>query len=103
VYAIMRTGGKQYRVEPGDTVRVEKLAADQGTSVRIDDVLLFSDQGGVRVGKPRLSGVSILGTIVEQGRDRKIRVFKHKHRKHYRRTHGHRQSYTALRIDSIEA
>ncbi|MBN2369201.1 MAG: 50S ribosomal protein L21 [Vicinamibacteria bacterium] len=103
MYAIIRTGGKQYRVEPGETVCVEKLAADQGASVKIDDVLLVSNEGDVRVGNPCLSGVSVLGTIVDQGRGRKIRVFKYKHRKHYRRTRGHRQSYTALRIDSIEA
>jgi large subunit ribosomal protein L21 len=103
VYAIIRTGGKQYRVEPGDTLRVEKLAADQGANVKIDDVLLVSVGGDVRVGMPRVSGVSVRGTVVEQARGRKIRIFKHKRRKHYRRTHGHRQDYTALRIDSIEA
>jgi large subunit ribosomal protein L21 len=103
VYAIMRSGGRQYRVEPGDTVCVEKLPADEGAQVKIDDVLLISDDQGVRIGTPRLSGASITGTVVEQNRDRKIRVFKFKRRKHYRRTRGHRQSYTALHIDSIES
>jgi large subunit ribosomal protein L21 len=103
VYAIIRTGGKQYRVEPGGTVCVEKLSAEAGAQVKIDDVLLVSDGGSIRVGTPSLSGAAVLGTVVEQGRDKKIRVFKTKHRKHYRRTRGHRQSYTALRIDSIES
>jgi large subunit ribosomal protein L21 len=103
VYAIIRTGGKQYRVEPGDVVRLEHLEAEIGASVTLDDVLLVGGEDDVRVGAPRLENAAVVGTVVEQGRDRKIRVFKHKRRKHYRRTRGHRQSYTAVKIERVEA
>lgn len=103
MYAIVRTGGKQYRAEPGATIYVERLEADAGTQVTLDDVLAVSSEGGLQVGTPRLDGAAVVGTVVEQGRDHKVRVFKYKERKHYRRTRGHRQSYTALRIDTIRA
>ena len=103
VYAIVRTGGKQYRVEKGAVVRVEKLEGAVGTKVTLDDVLFVGGEGEPRVGSPRLEGVSVEGTVVEQDRDAKIRVFKYKKRKHYRRTRGHRQSFTALRIDAVRA
>jgi large subunit ribosomal protein L21 len=103
VYAIIRTGGKQYRVEPGDVVRLERLEAEIGASVTLDDVLLVGGEDDVQVGAPRLENAAVVGTVVEQGRDRKIRVFKHKRRKHYRRTKGHRQSFTAVKIERVEA
>jgi large subunit ribosomal protein L21 len=103
VYAIIRTGGKQYRVEKGDLVRFEKLEGAVGSQVTLDDVLLVGGEGEARVGSPRLEGASVVGTVVEQDRDAKIRVFKYKKRKHYRRTRGHRQSFTAVRIDSVQA
>lgn len=103
MYAIVRAGGKQYRVEAGATIYVERLAAPVGEKVTLDEVLLISDDGGVQVGAPRLDRASVVGTVLDQGRDHKIRVFKYKKRKHYRRTRGHRQSYTALRIDAINA
>jgi large subunit ribosomal protein L21 len=103
VYAIVRTGGKQYRVEKGDVLRVEKLDAAVGTKVTLEDVLFLGGEGEPRVGSPRLEGVSVAATVVEQDRDAKIRVFKYKKRKHYRRTRGHRQSFTALRIDAVQA
>ena len=103
MYAIVRTGGKQYRVEKGAVVRIEKLEGAVGTKVTLDDVLLVGGEGEPRVGSPRVEGVSVEGTVVEQDRDAKIRVFKYKKRKHYRRTRGHRQSYTALRIDAVRA
>jgi len=103
VYAIVRTGGKQYRVEKGAVVRVEKLEGAVGTKVTLDDVLFVGGEGEPRVGSPRVEGVSVEGTVVEQDRDAKIRVFKYKKRKHYRRTRGHRQSFTALRIDAVRA
>jgi len=103
VYAIVRTGGKQYRVEPGDVVRLERVEAEQGSSVTLDDVLLVGGDGEVRVGTPRLENASVVGTVVEQGRTPKLRVFKYKKRKHYRRTAGHRQSFTAVRIERVEA
>jgi len=104
VYAIIRTGGKQYRVEQGDIVRLERLAGEVGSSVTLDDVLLVSaGEGDVRVGTPRVAGASVVGTVVEQGRGAKVRVFKYKKRKHYRRTRGHRQHETAVRIDAVRA
>jgi large subunit ribosomal protein L21 len=102
LYAIVRTGGKQYRVEQGQTIYVEQLSAPVGEKVTIGEVLLLGEGDGIRVGTPLLTAASVSGTVVEQGRDHKIRVFKYKKRKHYRRTRGHRQSYTALRIDAIE-
>lgn len=103
VYAIVRTGGKQYRVEKGAVVRVEKLEGAVGSTVTLDDVLFVGGGGETRVGSPRLEGASVVGTVVEQDRAAKIRVFKYKKRKHYRRTRGHRQSFTALRIDAVRA
>jgi large subunit ribosomal protein L21 len=103
VYAIIRTGGKQYRVQQGDVVRVERLEGAVGATVTLADVLLVGGEAGPHVGTPRLEGASVVGTVVEQGRDAKIRVFKYKKRKHYRRTRGHRQSYTAVRIDAVRA
>jgi large subunit ribosomal protein L21 len=101
VYAIIRTGGKQYRVQQGDVVRVEHLDGEVGATVTLGDVLLVAGEGDPRVGGPRVEGASVVGTVVEQGRDAKIRVFKYKKRKHYRRTRGHRQSFTAVRIDAV--
>ena len=103
MYAIIRTGGKQYRVNPGDVVRVERLEGEVGSTVTLDDVLLVAGDGEARVGSPRLAGVSVVGTVVGHDRDAKVRVFKYKKRKHFRRTRGHRQSYTAVRIDAVRA
>ncbi len=103
MYAIIETGGKQYRVKPGDVVRVERLRGDVGSSVTLGDVLLVAGEGEPRVGSPHVSGVSVVGTVVAQDRDAKVRVFKFKKRKHYRRTRGHRQSFTAVRIDAVQA
>jgi large subunit ribosomal protein L21 len=103
VYAIIRAGGKQYRVEKGDVVRLERLDHEVGKSVTIDDVLLVGGDGDVRVGTPTVAGASVAATVVEQSRGAKIRVFKYKKRKHYRRTRGHRQHVTALRIDAVRA
>ena len=102
MYAIVKTGGKQYRVETGDTIYVERLSAGVGEKVTLDEVLLVGGDGEPRVGEPRVEKATVLGTVVEQDRDHKVRVFKYKKRKHYRRTRGHRQSYTALRIDGIQ-
>ncbi|HXY40008.1 MAG TPA: 50S ribosomal protein L21 [Vicinamibacteria bacterium] len=103
MYAIIRTGGKQYRVKPGDVVRVEHLEGEVGQSVTLADVLLLAGEGEPRVGNPLLAGVSVRGTVVEQDRSAKVRVFKYKKRKHYRRTRGHRQAFTAVRIDAVQA
>jgi len=104
VYAIIRTGGKQYRVEKGDVVRLERLDGDVGSNVTLEDVLLVSSgENDVRVGSPRVEGASVVGTVVEQSRGAKLRIFKYKKRKHYRRTRGHRQHETAVRIDAVRA
>jgi large subunit ribosomal protein L21 len=103
VYAIIRNGGRQHRVEAGSTVHLERLAGAVGDKVVLEEVLLVGGaEASPRLGLPLVEGVKVHGTVVEQGRDHKVRVFKFKHRKHYRRTRGHRQSYTAVRIDSIE-
>jgi large subunit ribosomal protein L21 len=104
VYAIIRAGGKQYRVEKGDVVRLERLEGTVGTSVTLDDVLLVSaGENDVKVGSPRVEGASVVGTVIEQSRTAKLRIFKYKKRKHYRRTRGHRQHVTAVRIDAVRA
>jgi large subunit ribosomal protein L21 len=102
VYAIIRSGGRQYRVAPGQTVRVERLDAEAGATVSLAEVLLIGGDGEARVGSPLVSGARVRATVLEGGRDRKVRVFKYKKRKHYRRTRGHRQAHTALRIEAIE-
>ena len=103
MYAIIRTGGKQYRVQAGDVVRFEHLSAPVGSTVTLDEVLLVGDEAGTRVGAPRVEKAAVVGTVVEDGRDRKIRILKYKKRKHYRRTKGHRQSFTAVRIEKVQA
>ena len=101
-YAIIRTGGKQYRVQPGTTLRVATLPGDAGASVEFNEVLLGSDGSTVRTGVPYLSGAKVTGEIVKHGRGEKIVVFKFKRRKNYRRKTGHRQKYTAVRITDVK-
>ena len=102
MYAIIRAGGKQYRVEQGDVLRLERLEGKVGSKVTLDDVLLVGGDD-LKVGSPKVAGASVEGTVVEQDRGAKIRVFKYKKRKHYRRTRGHRQHVTAVRIDAVRA
>lgn len=102
MYAVIRTGGKQVRVEPGERVRVEKLAGDPGEEIQLGDVLLVGDDDSVTVGTPVVDGASVRGTITAQARHPKIRVFKMKRRKGYRRMQGHRQDYTEVQVDSID-
>jgi large subunit ribosomal protein L21 len=103
MYAVVRSGGKQYRVSPGGSVRVERLTGEVGTSITLDEVLMVGGEGDIKIGTPTVDGASVTGTIVAQGRGPKIRVFKMKRRKGYRRTQGHRQDYTEIRIDGISA
>ena len=100
-YAIIRTGGKQFRVEPGQTIRIPSLLGDAGSSVEFNDVLLGSDGNNVRTGVPTLSGAKVTGEIVKHGRGDKIIVFKFKRRKNYARKIGHRQDFTEVRINDI--
>jgi len=101
MYAVVRSGGKQYRVSPGGSVRVEKLSGEVGASITLEDVLMIGGEGDIKIGAPTVDGASVNGTIVAQGRGAKIRVFKMKRRKGYRRSQGHRQDYTEIRIDGI--
>jgi large subunit ribosomal protein L21 len=103
MYAVVRTGGKQVRVAPGDAVRVEKLDGAVGDRVELEEVLLVGGEGDARIGTPLVDGAKVLGTITAQGRGEKITVFKMKRRKGYRRKAGHRQFYTEVRVDEIEA
>ncbi|MCF8052362.1 MAG: 50S ribosomal protein L21 [Desulfobacterales bacterium] len=102
MYAVVNTGGKQYKVAEGEVFRVEKLAGEVGDPVSFDRVLLFSDGEKVAVGQPALEDAAVKGHIVEQGKAKKVLVFKYKRRKRYRRKQGHRQRFTAVKIDSIE-
>ena len=103
MYAIVRTGGKQYQVACGDQVRVEKLAGNVGDSIDLVDVLMVSDGDDVKIGQPVLENAKVTAKIAEQGRGKKVIVFKRKRRKGYRLKKGHRQSYTALKIEEISA
>ncbi len=102
MYAIVNTGGKQYKVRQGDILKVEKIPGEIGSPVSFDKILMFSDGEKVDIGRPMLDHVTVKGHIVEQGKAKKIIVFKYKRRKRYRRKLGHRQRYTAVKIDSIE-
>ena len=101
MYAIIKTGGKQYRVQSGEQVRVEALSADVGTSVSLEEVLLVGSGDSVKVGAPLVSGAKVKATVVSQGRGDKVKIFKLRRRKHYQKTQGHRQNYTEVRIDDI--
>ncbi len=101
MYAIVKTGGKQYRVAPQDVIEVEKLAGEPGTTIILDQVLMVASDSGMQVGTPFVEGASVACELVEQKRGPKIIIFKKKRRKHYRRKKGHRQHYTVLRILEI--
>ena len=101
MYAVVATGGKQYRVEPGGVLRIEKIGGEVGETISLDEVLMFSDGNDVKVGTPRLDNITVTANIVEQGKAKKIIVFKQKRRKRYRSKRGHRQEYTAIRIETI--
>lgn len=103
MYAIVRTGGKQYQVEAGDTLRVEKLQGEVGDTVELDDVLLVVDGETVTIGQPVVEGAKVVAKVLEQGRHKKIIVFKKKRRQGYQVKKGHRQMYTALKIETIFA
>ena len=102
MYAVVRSGGKQIRMTPGEAVRVEKLPGSVGDDVELDDVLLLSSDSGLKIGTPVVEGARVVGRITAQGRSPKIVVFKMKRRKGYRRKQGHRQDYTEILVDRIE-
>jgi large subunit ribosomal protein L21 len=102
MFAVVRTGGKQLRVAPGESVRVEKLAGAIGDTVELDEVLLVGGEGDARIGTPLVQGVKVVGTITDQARGPKLTIFKMKRRKGYRRKAGHRQPYTEIRVERVE-
>jgi large subunit ribosomal protein L21 len=101
VYAIIKTGGKQYRISPGDVLRVERLPGERGDEVILDQVLLVTDGDAVQVGQPLVPNATVRTEIVRQGKGKKVLIFKKKRRKNYRRKQGHRQLFTALQINEI--
>lgn len=101
MYAVIKSGGKQYRVAAGDTVKVESIPAEVGQQVTLSEILAVSDGATVRVGTPLVGGASVKATVVAQGRHPKVTIFKMQRRKHFAKSAGHRQNYTELRIDSI--
>jgi large subunit ribosomal protein L21 len=103
MYAIVRTGGKQYQVACGDQLRVEKLAGNVGDQIDLNDVLMVVNEDDVKVGQPVLENAKVVAKIAEQGKGKKVIVFKKKRRKGYRLKNGHRQAYTALKIEEISA
>jgi len=103
MYAVVKTGGKQYKVAAGDTLRVERIAGDKGTTIELTDVLMVTTDQDVKIGKPTVSGAKVVGEIIEQDRGKKILVFKSKRRKSSKKMIGHRQDYTALKIKEIVA
>ena len=101
MYAVIKSGGKQYRVAAGDTVKIESVPGDVGQQLKLTDVLTIADGDTVRFGAPFVSGAAVMATVVAHGRHEKITIFKMRRRKHFQKHGGHRQNYTELRIDSI--
>jgi large subunit ribosomal protein L21 len=101
MYAVVKTGGKQYRITPGEKVKVEQISGDVGAEVVLDQVLMVGDGESVRLGQPTIAGATVKATVVGQGRGDKVTIFKMRRRKHYQKHQGHRQNYTELKIDSI--
>jgi large subunit ribosomal protein L21 len=101
MYAVFKSGGKQYRVAPGDKIKIETLSAEVGQQVTLSEVLAVSDGASVRLGTPLVDGAAVKATVLAQGRHPKITIFKMKRRKHFAKSGGHRQNFTELRIDAI--
>ena len=103
MYAVIRTGGKQYRVESGEKIRIEQILAEIGSELVIDQVLMVADGDNISMGKPLVDGATVKATVLEQGRHDKVRIFKMRRRKHYQKHQGHRQNYTEIQITGISA
>jgi len=103
MYAVIKTGGKQYRVSVGEKIKVEQIPAEVGATLTLTDVLLVGSGEAVKVGAPLVPGAAVKATVLAHGRHPKVRIFKMRRRKHYMKRHGHRQNFTEIRIDAIEA
>jgi large subunit ribosomal protein L21 len=103
MYAVIKTGGKQYKVAAGEKIKVEQIAADVGQEIVIDQVLAVGNGADLKVGSPLVAGASVKATVVAQGKHDKVRIFKMRRRKHYQKSQGHRQTYTELQIDAVSA
>ncbi|KON80775.1 MULTISPECIES: 50S ribosomal protein L21 [Aromatoleum] len=103
MYAVIKTGGKQYRVAAGEKIKVEQIPADVGSEITIDQVFMVGEGESVKIGTPVVSGAVVTATVVSHGRHDKIKIFKMRRRKHYQKHQGHRQNYTELRIEAISA
>jgi len=103
MYAVIKTGGKQYRVEAGEKIRIEQILAEIGSELVIDQVLMVADGDNISMGKPLVDGATVKATVLEQGRHDKVRIFKMRRRKHYQKHQGHRQNYTEIQITGISA
>jgi large subunit ribosomal protein L21 len=103
MYAVIKTGGKQYKVSKGETLKVEKIAADEGAKVELDQVLMVVDGDDVKIGSPLVKGGKVTAKVKSQGRGNKVEIVKFRRRKHHRKQMGHRQSYTELEITGIKA
>ena len=101
MYAVIKTGGKQYRVTPGEKIKIEQIPADVGAQIVLDQVLMVSDGDAVTLGTPLVAGAKVSATVLGHGRGEKVKIFKMRRRKHYQKTQGHRQNYTEIRVDSI--
>ncbi len=103
MYAVIKTGGKQYRVAAGEKIKVEQIPADVGSEITIDQVFMVGEGDAVKIGTPVVAGASVKATVVSHGRHDKVKIFKMRRRKHYQKHQGHRQNYTELRIEAISA
>ena len=103
MYAVIKTGGKQYRVATGEKLKIEQIPAEVGAEITLDQILMVGEGESVKVGAPFIAGAAVKCTVVSQGRHDKVKIFKMRRRKHYQKRQGHRQNYTELRIDSIAA
>ncbi|MFA9439746.1 MAG: 50S ribosomal protein L21 [Rhodocyclaceae bacterium] len=103
MYAVIKTGGKQYRVAAGEKLKIEQIPADVGAEITIDQVLLVGEGESVKIGAPLVSGATVKATVLSQGRHDKVKIFKMRRRKHYQKHQGHRQNYTEIRIEAISA
>jgi large subunit ribosomal protein L21 len=101
MYAVIKTGGKQYRVAAGEKIKVEQIPAEVGTKITLDQVLMVGEGEAVKIGAPLVAGASVSATVLSQGRHDKVRIFKMRRRKHYQKHQGHRQNYTELQIEAI--